>query len=157
MNGEHDITVRELGLGDIDYLLRWRMEVLETVFAEDGPWDADALLEANRRYYEHALGTTHHAFVAALDGVDVGCGGICLQDEMPSPDNPSGRCAYLMNIYTREVARGNHVGTAMVMALVDKARRCGAGKVYLEATDMGAPLYAHLGFAPMDGMMKLVN
>ena len=40
----------------------------------------------------------------------VGCGGICLYQEMPSPDNPSGGCAYLMNIYTRPEFRGQGVG-----------------------------------------------
>ncbi len=26
-------------------------------------------------------------------------------EELPSPDNPSGKCAYLMNIYVREAFR----------------------------------------------------
>ena len=30
----------------------------------------------------------------------IGCGGICCQSELPSPENLSGINGYLMNIYT---------------------------------------------------------
>ena len=30
----------------------------------------------------------------------IGCGGICYQSELPSPENLSGINGYLMNIYT---------------------------------------------------------
>ena len=155
MNTCAHITIRELGIEDIDLLLAWRMEVLASVFADDDSWDAAQLREENRRYYEHALGTTHHAFIASIDGVDVGCGAICLHDEMPSPDNRSGSCAYIMNVYTRQEARGKGVASAVMARLVEEARRMGAEKIYLEASDMATPLYASLGFAPMEGMMRL--
>ena len=48
---------------------------------------------------------THMAFVATVYAEDAGCGGICISDGLPSPDNPSGRCTYLMNIYVLEAFR----------------------------------------------------
>lgn len=152
---ETRIALRELDRSCIDELLAWRMEVLDTVFADDGPWDRDALREENRRYYEQSVGIDHVAVVASVDGEDAGCGALCLQKEMPSPDNPSGLCAYLMNVYTRPAFRHQGVGAAVVAWLVDQAQALGAGKIYLEATAAGAPLYADAGFRPMEGMMKL--
>lgn len=86
-------------VADLPTLMRWRREVIEHVFGEV---PSDALMEANRRYYAtHIADGSHIAVVAHTDGEDAGCGAICFTEELPSPDNPSGRCAYLMNIYVR--------------------------------------------------------
>ena len=151
------LSVRELGPNDLDELISWRMEVLDTVFAEDKPWDAEALREANLGYYREHIGKDHFACIISVDGKDAGCGAICIQDEMPSPDNPTGKNAYLMNIYTREEFRHKGVGEAVVAWLIDRARAEGADKIYLESTDMAKSLYSKIGFAPMHGMMKLQN
>ena len=92
----------------IPTLMMWRAEVIRHVF---GIEPAKRLLVENRRYYRtHIPDGTHLAFVADIDGEPCGCGGVCFSDELPSPDNPTGRCAYLMNIYVREPYR--HSGAA---------------------------------------------
>lgn len=57
-----------------------------------------------------------------------------LDQEMPSPDNLSGQCAYLMNIYTYLEFRGRGVG---------------------EISKPGRKLYEKIGFVDMPDMMKL--
>lgn len=155
MSADGAVTIRELGLADLDTVLAWRAEVLQEVFGADYPADPRELLQANRRYYEAALGTEHRAFLALVDGEAVGCGAVCFQRELPSPDNPTGKNAYLMNVYTRPSARHHGVAGTIVSTLIDTARAEGAGKIYLEATEEGEPLYKSLGFAPLKGMMKL--
>lgn len=133
-------------------LLHWRREVLECVFGQ--PPD-DALMLANERYYAQALPSGQHYAVEALcNGLEAGCGSICLSMELPSPDNNSGRCAYLMNIYTRPQFRGKGVATAIVRHLIDKARQDGCDKIFLETTAMGQSLYTEIGFEPLPGIMK---
>lgn len=84
---------------DIETLMPWRMEVLHCVFSIPADADTADLERANRYYYERHLPVgSHIACIASLDGEAVGCGGVCFYEEMPSPDNPCGRCAYLMNI-----------------------------------------------------------
>lgn len=140
-------------LTDLDDLLRWRAEVVEHVF---GGAPGAELMEANRGYYgRHVAGGSHLAFLALVDGKEAGCGSLCLSEELPSPDNPSGRCAYLMNIYVRRPFRRHGVAHAVVERLVEEARARGCGKIYLEATPDGRPVYASLGFRDMEGMMKL--
>ena len=92
---------------DLGALLQWRMEVLHAVFSIPIDTPLDALREANRRYYETELpaaGTSPALRGSTACGA--GCGGVCFYPEMPSPDNPTGRCAYLMNIYTKPAFRG---------------------------------------------------
>ena len=94
----------------IPTLMHWRAEVIRHVF---GVEPDRRLLVMNRRYYrEHIPDGSHIAICAACDGEDAGCGGACFTDELPSPDNPSGKCAYLMNIYVRESFRRHEIGRA---------------------------------------------
>lgn len=155
MKGSKPVIIRQLDADDVEEALTWRMEVLEDVFAQDGPWLRDEMRAENEKYLQRRLGSELVYCIAAIDGEDVGCGAFCLQDELPSPDNPSAKSAYLMNIYTRASARGRGIGHAVVSWLIEQAKESGAGKIYLEATAVGCPLYESLGFAPMDGMMKL--
>jgi len=150
--------MRQMTAGDIEELLLLRMEVLDAVFGKSVVDDAgrEQLVEENRSYYERALrGGTHVACVAQIEGEVVGCGALCLQDEMPSPDNASGKCAYLMNIYTRPRFQRQGVGKAVVSWLVEQAQKAGADKIYLEATEAGKGLYTSCGFDDLPAMMIL--
>ncbi len=132
--------------------MRWRREVIEHVF---GQKPDERLLMANRTYYaEHIADGSHFALVAEYDGTECGCGAVCFTDELPSPDNPSGRCAYLMNIYVREPFRNRGIARKIVEHLVGKAGCAGCGKIYLETTHEGKPVYSSLGFKDMPDMMK---
>ena len=153
MNG---ISIEKATLSELDELMAWRMEVLHEVFGLPADADTSTLEQANRKYYRYALPRAEHiACFARYDGQRVGCGGICLQQEMPSPDNPTGRCAYLMNIYIRSSYRRLHIGTALVNWLVEQAKRQRAGKIYLETSDAGRAMYRRLQFEEMKDIMKL--
>lgn len=137
---------------DIGELMRWRREVIRNVFEEEAD---EALLEANRLYYEsHVKDGSHLAFVAEYEGEPCGCGSVCLTEELPSPDNPGGRCAYLMNIYVRKNFRNHGIAHAIVKRLLEEARNRDCGKIYLETTADGKPVYTSLGFRDMPDMMK---
>lgn len=138
---------------DIDTLLQWREEVIENVFGEK---PSEGLMNMNEAYYRsHIQDGTHHAFLALNDGQEAGCGGICLTDELPSPDNPSGKCGYLMNIYVRSDFREHGIGHEIVKILIEEAEKIGCGKIYLETTQIGRSLYESLGFRDLPDMMKL--
>lgn len=140
---------------DVDTLVLWRREVIGEVF---GAEPSEALTEANRRYYlRHIADGSHVAVIARADGLDAGCGAICLTDELPSPDNPSGRCAYVMNIYVREAFRGHGIGHEIVRRLVELAREAGCDKIYLETTPAARSLYKSIGFDDLPGMMKYAD
>lgn len=146
-------TIRQVT--DVDTLMQWRKEVIETVF---GIIPSDSIMEANRRYYQrHIADGSHIALIAASDGIDVGCGAICLTEELPSPDNPSGKCAYLMNIYVRQPSRGHGIGHKIVHWLVNKALDLNCDKIYLETTDDGRSLYNSIGFKDLPGIMKYAD
>lgn len=138
---------------DIPLLLEWRKEVIENVF--DMEPDADLMAQNEDFYIRHIKNDTHLAFVASEDGEDAGCGGVCFTEELPSPDNPSGKCAYLMNIYVRKNFRERGLAHAIVKRLIEEAKKRNCGKIYLETTAVGRPVYESLGFHDLPDMMKL--
>lgn len=150
----NDIVVSQIS--DTEILLSWRMEVLRCVFSIPEDADTAALEQVNRHYYErHLSDNSHIACIASIGGEAAGCGGVCFQEEMPSPDNPYGRCAYLMNIYVRPGYRGKGVAHRIVRWLVGQALAQGTSKIYLETSDAARNLYAGFGFKYMKDMMKI--
>ncbi len=144
------VELREIK--DIATLMRWREEVIRHVF---GLEPDTRLLEANCGYYSsHIADNSHLAFVAECGGEECGCGAVCFSDELPSPDNPTGRCAYLMNIYVRENFREHGIAHMLVSRLLDEAKARGCEKIYLETTAEGRTVYLSLGFRDMPDMMK---
>ncbi|MDE6652917.1 MAG: GNAT family N-acetyltransferase [Muribaculaceae bacterium] len=144
------VTLRRIS--DLPTLMAWRAEVIRNVFGEESD---SALLHANRQYYiRHIAEGTHIAVTASYCGEECGCGAICLTEELPSPDNPSGKCAYLMNIYVREAFRKHGIAHKIVTHLIDEAKMLGCNKIYLETTSDGKPVYKSLGFRDMADMMK---
>ncbi len=135
--------------------MNWRAEVIEHVFGEKPD---ETLLSANRQFYEkHIADGTHYALVVEHGGADCGCGAACFTDELPSPDNPSGRCAYLMNIYVREAFRNHGLAHQIVSCLIEEAKNRYCGKIYLETTNDGRPVYQSLGFRDLPDIMKYHN
>ncbi len=144
------VQIREIK--DIPTLMRWRAEVIEHVFGQNPD---ETLLSANRQFYEkHIADGTHYAIVGVYDGEECGCGSICFTEELPSPDNHSGRCAYLMNIYVREPFRKHGLAHGIVTRLIEEAKRRECGKIYLETTEDGRPVYQSLGFRDLPDIMK---
>ena len=138
---------------ELDTLMLWRMEVLREVFTDSENVDWQALEVANRSYYRREIPNGGH--IACMAEPQIGCGGLCLYDEMPSPDNPTGRCAYLMNIYVRPEYRGEGYGKDIVTWLIREAQILGITKIYLESSACAKPMYSQLGFMDMKDYMKL--
>lgn len=140
-----------LQVTDIERLLRMRAEVIRDVF-QCSP--GEELMEQNRQYYQrHIPDGSHIAVEAMTDGEVAGCGAVCITGELPSPDNPSGRCGYLMNIYVKPPFRRRGIAHAIVRDLVGRARRQGCGKIYLESTPAARSLYLSSGFTDLKNML----
>ncbi len=153
-----EIQIQKADVDDLDLLMQWRMEVIQEVFPPAEYEFPKDLEEQNRSYYQQALPAGQHiACFAYVDGERVGCGGVCLYQEIPSPDNPTGQCAYIMNIYCRPAYRKHGVGETIIRWLINQARDLGITKIYLETSEIGRNLYKEIGFSEMPDMMKFAE
>ncbi len=147
---------RLAGPGDLPLLVRTRLEVLRAANGLADDADLSGVEAASRAYYARALADGAHTAVLVFDGGDfVGAGGISYYSVMPTVHNPSGRCGYVMNMYTRPAYRRRGIAAHTLDLLVRDAREKGVGQIALEATDMGRPLYAHYGFQAAEREMFL--
>ena len=140
----------------LDMLVETRIEVLRAANRLDAGTDMSEVARESREYYREALADGSHTGLLAFDGdAFIGAGGVSYYRVMPTFHNPSGTCAYIMNMYVRPAYRRRGVATAMLRLLVADARRRGAGRIGLEATEMGRPLYEKFGFVDARGEMEL--
>lgn len=143
---------------DIDELVRTRITVLRA--ANKLPDDADmsAVERETFAYYRRALESGEHiAYLVYDSGTFIGAGGVSFYQVMPTYHNPSGKKAYIMNMYTAPEYRRQRIALHTLDLLVKDARKQGISHISLEATDMGRPLYEKYGFVKMEDEMELVR
>ena len=151
-----DLIYRKAGLEDLSLLTESRVEVLRA--ANGLPEDADMseVREQSLRYYRSALADGGHAAYLVFEGSRLaGTGGVSFFQVMPTCHNPSGRKAYVMNMYTAPPYRRKGIARKTLDLLVREARARGVTAISLEATAMGRPLYERYGFVGMKNEMEL--
>lgn len=143
------IEIQEVGLDDLDLLVKWRLVVIEEVFSDRPHPVSQEVLDNTRAYYRKHLADSSNISCFAVRSATkeiVGSGAMCILEEMPSPDNPSGRVGYLMNIFVFPGARGEGVGSKIVAWLIAEAEKRGIIRLMLETTAAGRALYEAAGF-----------
>lgn len=84
----------------------------------------------------------------------VGSGGISIY-EVPPRKKADAAEGYVMSMYTMPAHRGRGVALAILEGLIDLARSCGVGRVWLRTSTMGRPFYERAGFQGYDRYMHL--
>ena len=143
---------------DIDILVTTRIEVLRAANKLADQVDMSEVAAQSRDYYEKALKDGSHTAILVYDKDQIiGAGGISYFRVMPTYHNPTGRKAYIMNMYTASEYRRQGIAFHTLDLLVNDAREQGVSQIALEATDMGRPLYEKYGFVKMEDEMELVE
>ena len=143
---------------DIDELVRTRIIVLRA--ANKLPDDEDMFVveKESYAYYRRALETGEHiAYLVYDNGAFVGAGGVSFYQVMPTYHNPTGKKAYIMNMYTAPEYRRQGIAIHALDLLVKDVKEQGVLQIALEATYMGRPLYERYGFVKMEDEMELVE
>lgn len=98
----------------------------------------------------------HIAYLVYDNGKFIGAGGVSFYQVMPTYHNPTGKKAYIMNMYTAPEYRRQGIAIHTLDLLVKDAKEQGVLQIALEATDMGRPLYERYGFVKMEDEMELI-
>ena len=86
---------------DIDELVRTRIIVLRAANKLSDDEDMSVVEEKSYAYYRRALETGEHiAYLVYDNGKFIGAGGVSFYQVMPTYHNPTGKKAYIMNMYT---------------------------------------------------------
>ena len=143
-------------IADIDELIRTRIIVLRAANNLSDDVDMSVVEKESYEYYKRALETGEHIAYLVYDKENfIGAGGVSFYQVMPTYHNPTGKKAYIMNMYTAPEYRRQGIAINTLDLLVKDARRQGVRQIALEATDMGRPLYEKYGFVKMEDEMEL--
>jgi len=143
---------------DIDELVRTRIIVLRAANKLSDDEDMSVVEEESYAYYRRALENGEHiAYLVYDNGKFIGAGGVSFYQVMPTYHNPTGKKAYIMNMYTASEYRRQGIAFHTLDLLVKNARKQGISQITLEATEMGRPLYEKYGFVKMENEMELIK
>ncbi len=143
-------------LEDIEELVQTRIIVLRAANKLSNKEDMSKVEKESYEYYKRALQTGEHiAYLVYDNGKFIGAGGVSFYQVMPTYHNPSGKKAYIMNMYTAPEYRRQGIAYRTLDLLVKDAKEQGILQIALEATDMGRPLYEKYGFTKMKDEMEL--
>ena len=142
---------------DIDELVRTRSIVLRAANKLSDDVDMSLVKKESYEYYKSALEKGEHiAYLVYDNGTFIGAGGVSFYQVMPTYHNPTGKKAYIMNMYTAPEYRRQGIAIHTLDLLVKDAKEQGVLQIALEATYMGRPLYERYSFAKMEDEMELV-
>ena len=151
-----EYTFRKATADDLELLVDTRITVLRAANRLDDGTDMTEVRRASWEYYRAALADGSHVAYLVLDRDKViGTGGVSFFRVMPTFHNPSGRKAYIMNMYTAPEYRRRGVALRTLGLLVQEANNRGITAISLEATAMGRGLYERFGFVAMEDEMEL--
>lgn len=142
---------------DIEELVRTRIIVLRAANKLSEDIDMSLVERESSAYYKRALETGEHiAYLVYDNGKFIGAGGVSFYQVMPTYHNPSGKKAYIMNMYTAPEYRRQGIAFHTLDLLVKDVKKYGISQIALEATDMGRLLYEKYGFVKMEDEMELI-
>lgn len=153
----NDYTYKQATIADLDELVRTRIIVLRAANKLSDDVDMSAVEKESREYYKRALVSGEHVAYLVYDkDTFIGAGGESFYQVMPTYHNPTGRKAYIMNMYTAPEYRRKGVALRTLDLLVAAAKERGISQIFLEATESGRPLYDKYGFVQMQNEMELL-
>lgn len=152
------LNYRKATIADLEILTETRIEVLRAANQLSNDVDMFEVRKHSYEYYQNALANDTHIAYLVFDGeIFVGAGGISYFQVMPTYHNPTGKKAYIMNMYTKPDYRRQGIAFKTLDLLVSDAKVKGITAISLEATDMGRALYEKYGFVKMNDEMELAD
>ena len=151
-----NLVYKRATLKDLDILTKTRIEVLRAANRLSDDIDMSDIERQSYDYYQKALSDgSHIAYLFFDENQIVGAGGVSFFQVMPTFHNPSGKKAYIMNMYTKPEYRRKGIAYKTLDILIEESKAKGISSISLEATDMGRSLYEKYGFIKLNDEMEL--
>lgn len=149
---------KKASLSDLEILVSTRINVLRSANQLDLLVDMKEVEKSSRLYYQEALASDNHTAFLVYNADDnvIGAGAVSYYQVMPTYHNPSGKKAYIMNMYVAPEHRRKEIATKLLDLLIADSKERGIHHITLEATQMGRKLYENYGFRQMADEMEYV-
>ncbi len=147
------MDIRKAKLSDIDMLADNRLEFICSIRNIE---DKEEFRARTKEYLRKHLEDNSVISYIALDNEKIVASCIlCIYETLPIPSCLNGKTGLLLNVYTLKDYRRQGLAYSLLEKLIDEARQLGVGKIRLDYTDDGYPLYKKLGFEKLEREMAL--
>ncbi len=144
---------RKAGMNDIDAIVENRIEFVTTIREMQ---DIESFKARTKAYLKrHITGDDLVIFLAVEGGQIIASCMACIYETIPRPSCLSGKCADLLNVYTKHDYRRQGHAEKLIRLLMAEVRKLGAEKMVLSYTEDGYPLYKKLGFQALEHQMEI--
>jgi len=146
------IDYRKAVVQDITDLIDLRIQQLK----DEGYPETNNIRTDLHEYFTNSISNnTLLCWVGTYENRIIATAGLCIYQLPPSFSNPSGKVAYLTNIYTKDEFRKNGIASYLVETLLNEAKASNFTGVRLHASKLGQSVYKKLGFNETNGFMDL--
>lgn len=142
-----NITYHKAGIEDVESLVNNRILFALELSGVQNEESIQSLRNQMTQYFSKAmLDNTCISFVAKCDGIVSGIGSMHIREMPGNFKNPSGKWAYIMNMYTVPEYRRNGICKSILNLLVEEGKKSGITAFELHATKEGEKVYIQEGF-----------
>ena len=152
MNSISNITFRNATEDDIPTLSILRIKQLN----DEGYSETNNIDEHLQQYFQSSLDDGSLVCrVGIFDERIIATAAMCFYQLPPTFSNPSGKIAYITNIYTEVTYRRKGLATHLLKQLLADAKKLKFTSVRLHASIHGKSLYEEFGFQETHGFMAI--
>ena len=142
---------RRATIEDIDSLVELRkQQLIDEGLSETENIDA----QLHDYFYAHLINDTFISWLAVEDGQVVATSGLSFYQVPPSFQNPSGKVAYVTNMFTIKQFRRKGIASVLLDKILSEVPPLGITLIRLHASDDGGKLYPRFGFEFSEGYME---
>ena len=151
-----DLTYHLATANDAELLAKYRCLFL-CELAGGSPSNKKELEAALVTYFRQAIASgSYISYLAKLNNEIAGLGGLVFREQPGNFKNPSGKTAYILNMYTLPPFRRMGICNGILERLVENAKSRGVQYFELNATAEGRAIYKSFGFqSPHDPVLEL--
>ena len=129
---------KKASLSDLEILVSTRVNVLRSANQLDLSVDMKEVEKSSRLYYQEALASDNHTAFLVYNADDnvIGAGAVSYYQVMPTYHNPSGKKAYIMNMYVAPEHRRKGIATKLLDLLIADSKIRGIDLIMLVASHL---------------------
>ncbi|MCL1806442.1 MAG: GNAT family N-acetyltransferase [Oscillospiraceae bacterium] len=147
---------RKANSSDVPALMQFRKQQLLEEGLPPGTDPAVTIDGELTEYFTSGLADgSFIAWLAADQEAVIASSGLCFYQLPPTFHNPTGKVAYITNMYTLPAYRKQGIASRLFELLLDEARAREYSIVRLHASKDGRNIYAKAGFTDSDGYMTM--
>ncbi len=143
------IEYRKASHDDIDQLANLRVKQL----IDEGYQQTNIDKDLKNYFSESLINNSLICWLGIYEDAVVATAGLCFYQLPPSFSNPSGRVAYITNMYTEEAFRKQGIASHLFRQLLEEVKNLHYTSVRLHASEHGRSIYTKAGFVVTDGYM----